>query len=314
MVIVVTGVTGFIGSHMARHFLARGHHVRGIGKRLTTRGQQRVSDLRDFRTFELLIQDLSQDASAVCERAEAVVHLAACTYVDHSILDPGAFVTANVLGSHRLLEDARRYRPRAFVQVSTDEVYGPIAEGAFAEDATLRPSNPYAATKAAADVLGHSYWKTFGLPVLVVRTTNNYGTWQHPQKAIPTFVREALRDNPLPIYGDGRHRRCWLAVEDFCCAIDLLVQRGQPGHVYHAGGADEIENRELGTKILALLRKPAEAIRFVPDHDIRPGHDRRYALKSGSLESIGWSRSHRLKDQLRVVVEWYKDNPAWLNG
>ena len=197
------------------------------------------------------------------------------------------------------------------MQVSTDEVYGEMLEGGYKEDARLNPTNPYSSTKAAADMLCLSYWNTYKLPLIITRTENNYGPWQHPQKALPVFVHKALHDEKLPVYGDGKHRRMWLHVEDHCQAILHLLNNGKPGEIYHIAGEEELENVELARRILDILGKPHSLIEFVSDYNIRPGHDRRYALNVEKLRATGWKPVHKLEDGLEKTVRWYKEHPEW---
>ncbi|TSC71988.1 MAG: dTDP-glucose 4,6-dehydratase [Parcubacteria group bacterium Gr01-1014_70] len=311
MKIFVTGVTGFIGSHFGRMALLAGHSVVGFARQSDTRNIRRIDDYRSSGAFRLVFGDITGDISGLLEGMDAVVHFAARTFVDHSILDPEPFIQSNIVGTYKLLEQARKYKPSVYVQVSTDEVYGTILEGAYKENACLNPTNPYSSTKAAADMLCLSYWNTYKLPIIITRTENNYGPWQHPQKAIPVFVRNALQNKPLPVYGDGKHRRMWLHVEDHCSAILHLLRQGKAGEIYHVAGEEELENEELARRILTILGKPHSLISFVPDHNIRPGHDRRYALNVEKLGSTGWKPSHTLADGLEQTVLWYKNHPEW---
>ena len=311
MKILVTGVTGFIGSHFGRLALGGGHNVIGFARQSDTRNIRRIEDYQHSSRFRLVYGDLTGDISGLLEGADAVVHFAARTFVDHSILDPEPFIQSNIVGTYKLLEQARKYQPKRYLQVSTDEVYGAILEGSYKEDARLNPTNPYASTKAAADMLCLSYWNTYKLPIIITRTENNYGPWQHPQKAMPVFVRHALQNEKLPVYGDGKHRRMWLHVEDHCRAILHLLEKGAPGEIYHVAGEEELENAELARRILDILGKPPGLISFVPDHNIRPGHDRRYALDVTKLRNTGWKPSHTLKDGLEKTIVWYKNHPEW---
>lgn len=311
MKILVTGVTGFIGSHFGRLALAGGHEVVGLARHSDTRNVLRIEDYRTQPRFRLVYGDLTGDISGLLEGADAVVNFAARTFVDHSILDPEPFILSNIVGTYKLLEQARKYKPKLYLQVSTDEVYGAILEGAYKEDARLNPTNPYSSTKAAADMLCLSYWNTYHLPLIITRTENNYGPWQHPQKAMPVFVRNALQNKPLPVYGDGKHRRMWLHVEDHCGAILHLLEKGRPGEIYHVAGEEELENIELARRILDILGKPHSLIALVPDYNIRPGHDRRYALDVAKLRQTGWKPTHTLQDGLEETVMWYKNHPEW---
>jgi dTDP-glucose 4,6-dehydratase len=311
MKLFVTGISGFIGSHFGRMALAEGYSVVGLARNSDTRNLRRLRDYANNANFHLIYGDLTGDISGVLEGVDAIVHFAARTFVDHSIKDPEPFIQSNIVGTYRLLEQARRYKPRLFVQVSTDEVYGAILDGAYKEDSRLNPTNPYSSTKAAADMLCLSYWNTFKLPIIITRTENNYGPWQHPQKALPVFVRKALSGEKLPVYGDGKHRRMWLHVEDHCRAILHLLVHGRAGEIYHIAGEEELENIELARRVLSILGKPHTQIELIQDFNIRPGHDRRYALNVEKLRSTGWKPQYALADGLKWTVEWYKNHPEW---
>jgi dTDP-glucose 4,6-dehydratase len=240
--------------------------------------------------------------------ADAVVNFAAETHVDRSISDPQDFIRTDVLGTHTLLEAVRELGVGRYLQVSTDEVYGSIDEGSFTEDSDLDPSSPYSASKAGADLLVLAYHRTFGTPVLITRSSNNYGAFQYPEKIIPLFISNALDDRPLPVYGDGRNVRDWLYVEDNCAAIDLVLREGEPGNVYNVGGGNEVENLDLTRRILELLGKDAGLIRYVTD---RPGHDRRYSVDCTKLRSLGWAPRTSFEEGLAATVAWYRDHRAW---
>jgi dTDP-glucose 4,6-dehydratase len=243
------------------------------------------------------------------EAAEIVVHFAAETHVDRSIQSAGEFITTDVFGTFVLLE-AARHAPglRRFVQISTDEVYGSVPEGASREGDELRPRNPYSASKAGADRLAYSYWATYGVPVVVTRASNNYGPNQFPEKVIPLFITNALDGEPLPLYGDGLNERDWLHVLDHCRALDLLIDVGQSGEAYNIGGGNHVRNIDLTRLILELTGRPESLIRPVAD---RPGHDRRYALDTAKLRSLGWAPQVPFGEGLRETVEWYRHNEWW---
>jgi len=258
--------------------------------------------------------DINGDISGLCEHVDAIVHFAARTFVDHSIRDPRPFIEANTLGTANMLEEARRQRVGAFINVSTDEVYGQILEGAYKEDAPLCPRNPYSASKAGADALAISYFHTFHMWTAVTRTENNYGPYQHPQKAIPVFVGKALNDESLPVYGDGEHVRQWLHVQDHVEAILHILKKREElpgGEIWHVAGSQELTNNELATRILARLGKSADLIKHIDDFDIRPGHDRRYALNCDKLRATGWTPKIELGEGLDGCIDWYKNNEAW---
>jgi dTDP-glucose 4,6-dehydratase len=239
--------------------------------------------------------------------ADAIVNFAAETHVDRSIAEPDAFVRTQVQGTYVLLEAARR-RGLRFVQVSTDEVYGSIEEGSFTESSPLNPSSPYSATKAGADLLVSSYRHTFGLEALICRGSNSYGPYQYPEKLIPLMVLNALQGDALPVYGDGMQVRNWLFVEDFARAIGQVLAGGTPGEAYNVGGPDECPNIDVVHRILELTGADESLIEHVPD---RPGHDRRYSLRSDKVRALGWEPQVRFDEGLARTVAWYRDNPWW---
>ena len=242
---------------------------------------------------------------------DACVNVAAQTHVDRSISGPGVFITTNVVGTQVLLEAARNAGVQKFVQVSTDEVYGSIDGTAkFTEDSPLEPSSPYSSSKAGADLIALSYWKTFGLPVCITRCTNNYGPNQYPEKLIPLFILNASTDQSVPVYGDGLNVRDWIHVKDHAAAVARVIFEGQPGEVYNIGSGNEHNNLEITGLILKTLDKPQSLIRYVAD---RPGHDRRYALDSSKIErELGWKAETSFETGLRETVQWYLDNPQWV--
>jgi len=323
MKILVTGARGFIGAHFIRTCLALSESDQIVAFARNTNGWSRAR-LEDHYDVEAAIRsgqvriaygDLLGDISGLCEGVDAVAHFGAKTYVDHSIRDPLAFLESNTTGTLRLLEEARRQKVKAFVGISTDEVYGQILEGAYGEDAPVNPRNPYAASKAGADAFVQSYAHTFGMWTAVTRTENNYGTYQHPQKVIPVFVRTALQGKKLPVYGDGQHIRQWLHVTDHCRAVALLLSRWHSlpsGEVWHVAGSQEITNLELAKRVLKALNLPEDQIEHIDDMNIRPGHDRRYALLCEKMNKQGWQPTIQLDQGLADCVAWYKSNERWL--
>ena len=312
MKILVTGGAGFIGSNFVRHVLTAHHDDSVVNlDKLTYAGN--LENLRDVEAnprYRFVKGDIC-DGAAVREAmrgADAVVHFAAETHVDRSNLGADEFLRTNVNGTFTMLEAARELRIARFLAVGTDEVYGSIAEGAAREGDALNPSNPYSASKAAADLLARAYWTTHRLPVLITRSSNNFGPYQYPEKVIPLFVTNALEDRSLPLYGDGRNVRDWLYVLDNCAAIDLVLRRGLEGEIYNIGGAAEVQNVALTRRILALLGKPESLITPVAD---RPGHDRRYALDSGKVRALGWTPATGFDAALSATVEWYRTHEAW---
>jgi dTDP-glucose 4,6-dehydratase len=311
--VLVTGGAGFIGSNFVRHALAAhpDWHITTLDK-LTYAGRlENLAGVLDDPRHEFVRGDIADAsvATPLVRRADIVVHFAAESHVDRSLLSAGEFIRTDVFGTFVLLEAARQHQSlRRFVQISTDEVYGSVHEGSSRETDELRPRNPYSAAKAAADRLAYSYWASFGVPVLITRASNNYGPNQFPEKIIPLFVTNAIDEVPLPLYGDGLNERDWLHVSDHCRAVDLLIDRGVPGEVYNVGGSNGISNIELTTRILALTGRPSSLIRPVAD---RPGHDRRYSLDTAKLQAIGWRPQVDFAQGLSDTVEWYRANESW---
>jgi len=311
--VLVTGGAGFIGSNFVRH-LARARPAWEIVvlDKLTYAGRrENLAGLEDHPGFRFVKGDIADPpaVAGLLPGCEYVVNFAAETHVDRSLYDAGSFIMTDVYGTFVLLEAARRAPGlKLFVQISTDEVYGSVETGSSTERDPLMPRNPYSASKAGADRLAYSYWATYGVPVIVTRASNNYGPYQFPEKIIPLFVTHALDGIPLPLYGDGMNVRDWLHVDDHCRAIDLLLEKGEPGQTYNVGGGNEVPNIELTRRILGLLGRPQTLIRPVPD---RPGHDRRYSLDCARLRGLGWSPRVGFDAGLRATVDWYRANEAW---
>src|SRR5438105_2660420 len=317
---LVTGGAGFIGSNFIR-FLFRKYgddaHVVNLDK-LTYAGiRENLADYEGKRNYRFQQGDIAHpddvaeaykgvDGSGV----DVVVNFAAETHVDRSLMEAGTFIQTDVHGVLVLLEEARKHAPKLqrFIQVSTDEVYGSIAEGSFTESDALNPRNPYSASKAGGDRMAFAYAQTYELPVIVTRASNNFGPYQYPEKLIPLFVTNAIDDLPLPLYGDGRNVRDWLFVDDHCAAIDFLIEHGSNSETYNIGGGNERENREITQKILELTGKPQSLIKPVAD---RQGHDRRYSLDSGKLERLGFKCDTDFDDALQRTVRWYRENEPW---
>jgi len=306
--LLVCGGAGFIGSSFVRIRIAdHGDDVVVLDK-LTYAGRRENLEGLGVPLVEGGIEDPVRVAEALdLGGAEAIVNFAAETHVDRSIAEPDAFVRTHALGTHVLLEAAREHGLR-MLQVSTDEVYGSIEDGSFTEESPLRPSSPYSATKAGADLLVASYTHTFGLEALICRGSNNYGPRQYPEKLIPLMILNALHGDPLPVYGDGLQVRNWLFVEDFARAIGHVLAHGTPGEAYNVGGPDECPNLEVVRRIVELTGAPESLIQYVPD---RPGHDRRYSLGSEKVRALGWAPRVRFDEGLERTVRWYRDNEAW---
>jgi len=246
--------------------------------------------------------------SNLMKKVDAVVHFAAETHVDRSIVEAGSFVMTDVFGTFVLLNEAKKNKIKKFIHISTDEVYGSIEKGYFAENSPLNPSNPYAASKAGADRLAYSYYKTFKVPVCIVRSSNNFGPYQHPEKLIPLFITNAIEDKKLPLYGDGKNKRDWIYVLDNCEAINLILLSGEIGEVYNVGGGNELENIYITKLILKMLNKPKSLIEFVED---RLGHDRRYSLECKKIRRLGWKPKYNFNVAIKNTVQWYVNNKDW---
>jgi dTDP-glucose 4,6-dehydratase len=311
MRLLVCGGAGFIGSTFARQRVRHGDEVTVLDKLTYAGREENLHDLVDDPAFRF-IRGAIEDAEAVvgaieAATPEAIVNFAAETHVDRSIAEPDAFVSTHALGTYVLLEAAREHELR-YVQVSTDEVYGSIAEGTFTEESPLAPSSPYSATKAGADLLVQSYFHTYGLRALICRGSNNYGPYQYPEKLIPLMILNALHGDALPVYGDGMQVRNWIHATDFAAAIGHVLEHGLPGEVYNAGGPDEEANMTVVRRIIELTDAQESQIEHVTD---RPGHDRRYSLSSQKVRELGWAPHVRFEEGLEQTVSWYRENAWW---
>ena len=310
--LLVTGGAGFIGSNFIHYMLKRYADVRIINlDKLTYAGNpENLADVENDPRYEFIHGDIRDRdiVRKIIPRVQGVVHLAAETHVDRSILDAGEFVLTDVYGTFVLLEALRGSDVEAFLHVSTDEVYGSRTTGFFKEEDPLNPSSPYSASKAGADRLAYAYTVTYGLPIMILRPSNNFGPYQYPEKFIPLFTTHALEDQPLPLYGRGTNVRDWLFVEDHCRAIDLVLRRGKPGDVFNVGANNEVRNIEVTEYILKLLGKPKTLIKFVPD---RPGHDIRYAVDCGRIHALGWKPESDFSEAMEATVLWYRDHEEW---
>jgi dTDP-glucose 4,6-dehydratase len=311
--LLITGGAGFIGSNFIHHLLRQYPRTKIINlDKLTYAGNlDNLGDIKEDARYEFVRGDI-RDREVVRDiltRVQGVVHFAAETHVDRSILDAGEFVLTDVYGTFVLL-DSLKAAPQVefFLHVSTDEVYGSREEGFFKEDDPLHPSSPYSASKAGADRLAYAYHVTYGLPIIIVRPSNNFGPYQYPEKFIPLFATHAIEGRPLPLYGRGTNVRDWLYVGDCCGAVEFLIGRGEIGEVYNIGAGNEVRNIDVAEKICDLLDKPRSLIKFVPD---RLGHDRRYALDCRKIRALGWKPEAEFDQALALTVAWYRDHEAW---
>ena len=317
MKVLVTGGAGFIGSNFIRHVLAARKHYKLINfDKLTYAGNlANLLDVSENPNYTFIKGDIC-DAAAVeagMRGCDAVVHFAAESHVDRSIYEPAAAIDTNIKGTFTLLEAARALRIERFVHISTDEVYGDLPADCFAdENSPLRPSSPYSASKAGSDLLVLSYVRTYGVPAILTRSSNNYGPYQFPEKFLPLMITNALDHKPLPIYGDGKQQRDWLHVEDNCRGILCVLEKGRAGEVYNIGGLDIEENLNVARRLLEAMNRPESLLSYVKD---RPGHDRRYALRCDKMRSeLSWKPMISLAEGLRQTIEWYRSHDGWLAG
>ncbi|UCB56908.1 MAG: dTDP-glucose 4,6-dehydratase [Candidatus Omnitrophota bacterium] len=307
--ILVTGGAGFIGSNFIRYMLNKysNYQITNLDKLTYAGRRENLKDIEDNPRYKFIKADICDEKAvrAALKGCDTVINFAAESHVDRSIKNAPVFIKTNVFGTQVLLEAAREHEVSLFCQISTDEVYGSVSAGAFKETDALRPSSPYSASKAAADGLVHSYYVTYNLPVIIVRSTNNFGQYQFPEKIIPLFITNALKGKTLPVYGDGRNVRDWIYVLDNCAAIDFIIHKGKAGEIYNVAGNNEVKNIDLTRLILRIMGKPEDLIEFVQD---RPGHDRRYALDTTKIEKLGFKPEHNFEQALTTTIEWYRDN------
>jgi dTDP-glucose 4,6-dehydratase len=307
----VTGGAGFIGSNYVRHVLAHSDDEVTVFDALSYAGNlANLAEVEEGPRYRFVKGD-------VCDREalepamhghDAVLHFAAESHVDRSIASPDEFVRTNCMGTNVVCDVARRLEVGRVIHISTDEVYGSVEVGSSAEDAVLDPRSPYSASKAGSDLVARSYFSTFGLPVVVTRSSNNFGPFQYPEKLIPLFVTNLLDGLVVPLYGDGMNVRDWCFVDDNCAAIDLVLRGGEIGSVYNIGAGNEVPNRVLVDKLLALMGADDSMVRYVDD---RLGHDRRYSVDSSRIRALGWSPAHDLDEALATTVAWYRDHRYW---
>ncbi len=312
--LLVTGGAGFIGSNFVRYMLRRYPDYRVIVyDKLTYAGNlDNLKDVADDSRYAFVRGDIC-DAAQVRETVrrydvDTIVNFAAETHVDRSLMDPGSFIMTDVFGTYVLLEAAKEFKLERYHQVSTDEVYGQVLEGASVETDPIHTRSPYSASKAGGDLMVLAYFTSFGLPTTITRGSNNIGPYQYPEKVVPLFVTNAIDDKPLPIYGDGLQMRDYQYVEDHCEGIDVVLHKGLPGEIYNLGTGVETRNIDMARMILQLLGKPESLIQYITD---RPGHDRRYALNVDKIRALGWSSRHTFAQALEKTVRWYVENEWW---
>jgi len=317
MKLLVTGGAGFIGSNFIRHVLGAKKDWKVVNfDKLTYAGNlENLQDVSGDPRYTFVRGDICEmgEVGAAMGSCDAVVHFAAESHVDRSIYEPSPVIRTNVNGTFALLEVARKLAVKRFVHISTDEVYGDMAAGEFAdEQSPIRPNSPYSASKASSDLLVRSYYMTYGFPALITRSSNNYGPYQFLEKFLPLMINNALEDKALPVYGDGKQQRDWLHVDDNCRGILRVLEDGRPGEVYNIGGLDVEENIGMLKELLRLLGKPESLMTFVKD---RPGHDRRYALSCAKMErELGWKPQIPLADGMRRTIDWYRGNKKWVDA
>ena len=313
--LLVTGGAGFIGSEFARECVKRGYDIIMVDNLTYAGDVERVNEVEKgirFYKGDIINRDFIGHVFKT-EKPDIVVHWAAESHVDRSILDAAPFLETNVLGTYILLEASRAYGVKRFINVSTDEVYGELGkDGQFYETTALNPNSPYSVSKASADMLGRAYHRTYGLPVITVRPSNNYGPWQYPEKFIPVIILKALNNERIPVYGKGENIREWLFVSDCADAVFLIMERGDIGGVYNIGRGEERKNIEVAEHVLKLLGKPADLIEFTRD---RLGHDFRYSLNSEKIkDNLGWKAKVTFNNGIEKTIKWYLDNMKWLEG
>ncbi len=308
MNLLITGGAGFIGSHFIRHILNKypDYQVINLDKLTYAGNLDNVADIADNPNYSFKEGDIADRklVDDLASKTDAIINFAAETHVDNSIDNPDPFITTNIMGTQVLIEAALKHKHSKYVQISTDEVYGDIEEGMFTEESPLKPSSPYSASKAAGDMLVMSYVRTYGLPAVVSRCSNNYGPYQYPEKVVPFFIKKLMAGEKVPLYGDGSNVRDWLHAEDHCRAVDLILHQGKIGEIYNVGANNEHSNLEITKKMLKILGFGEEKIEFVKD---RPGHDIRYAIDATKIRNeLGWNSEVDFEEGFRETVEWYK--------
>lgn len=314
--LLITGGAGFIGSNFIRYMVRKydGYKILNLDKLTYAGNLENLKDIEDIKNYrfikgDICDRDLVEDIFSSNNKIDAVVNFAAESHVDRSITDPGVFIQTDVYGVFVLLEAATKYKSKIFLQISTDEVYGSIEKGSFTEDDTLAPNSPYSASKSGAEMIVRSFFKTYKTPILVTRTSNNFGPYQYPEKIIPLFVTNLIDGKKVPLYGDGMNVRDWIYVSDNCIALDMVLHKGKIGEVYNIGAGNEKPNVWITRKILEILEKPETMIEPVAD---RLGHDRRYSVDCSKIEKeLGWKPEVDFEEALHRTVHWYVNNEKW---
>ena len=312
--ILVTGGAGFIGSNFVRYMVNKysDYHIINLDALTYCGNLENLKDIEDKDNYTFVKGDIRDKdvVNPLVEKSDYVINFAAESHVDRSITDPEIFIKSNVVGTQVLLNAAKEYCVKKYIQISTDEVYGTLGKtGYFTETTPLQPNSPYSASKAGGDLITRAYFETFGLPINITRCSNNYGPYQFPEKLIPLMISNALEGKKLPVYGDGKNIRDWLHVHDHCSAIDIVLHEGKLGEVYNIGGNNEKENIYIVKLILETLGKDESLIEFVTD---RLGHDRRYAIDSTKIqEELGWSPDYTFEVGIKETIQWYLDNQEW---
>jgi dTDP-glucose 4,6-dehydratase len=312
MKILVTGGAGFIGSNFIRLILKKypDYKITNFDKLTYCGNLESLKDIEENKNYEFVKGDICDEKAVekVMKEVDIVVHFAAESHVDNSIKDSYVFTRTNVIGTHILLEQARLNKIKKFIHISTDEIYGSILEGSFKEDDPMEPNSPYSSSKAGAELLARSYFVTHKLPVIITRSSNNYGPYQYPEKLIPLFTTNLIDGKKVPVYGDGMNVRDWIYVIDNCEAIDFVMHDGIIGEVYNIGGGNELPNIEITKELLKLTERDESSITYVED---RKGHDRRYSLDTDKIQKLGWKPRFSFEKALKETVDWYKSNENW---
>ena len=314
MKLLITGGLGFIGSNFIRYILNKykNYEVVNLDKMTYAANPENLRDIENDVRYKFVKGDICDKALVTnlvsSEKPDAIINFAAETHVDRSILEPEAFIKTDIFGTYTLLEAIKAHKIEKYIQISTDEVYGSIEKGKFTEESIIKPNSPYSSSKAGADLLVRAYFETYNLPVVITRSSNNYGPYAYPEKMIPLFITNLIEGKKVPLYGDGLNVRDWLYVLDNCSGIDVVLHKGKIGEVYNIGGGNEKTNKEITEIILKELGKDKNFIEYVKD---RPGHDFRYALDSKKIKKLGWKPKYDFKKAIKETIEWYASNPDW---